>query len=82
MEGLRPVLVGTRVAASLLDLDEDRVRQLCRSGDLESVRIASSDGVEPRKIRIPLRSLEVYVSRLVAEQSRGAMTDSVAAVEE
>ena len=67
-EPLHPVLVGTTTASDMLELDEDRVRDLCRSGELQSVRIASRDGIAPRKIRIPVRSIEAYVDRLVSEQ--------------
>ena len=64
----RPLLVPTSVAAKLIDLDEDRVRELCRRGDLEAVRIPSREGVAARKIRITVASIERFVDRRVAEQ--------------
>lgn len=64
----RLLLVPTTVAAKLIDLDEDRVRELCRRGDLEAVRIPSREGVAARKIRITVASIERFVDRLVAEQ--------------
>ena len=65
---VRPLLVPTRVAAAMLDLDEDRVRDLIRAGELPGVRIASKAGVEARKLRIPVTALEAFVERLVEEQ--------------
>ena len=64
----RPLLVGTRVAAAMLDLDEDRVRDLIRRGTLQAVRIASREGGPARKLRVSVASIEAYVSNLIAQQ--------------
>ena len=72
MTTLEPRLVTTEGASELLGgVDTDTVRALVRSGELQAVRIASKPGVEPRKIRITVASLDSYVQRLADEQSDG-----------
>ena len=50
-------------------LDEDTVRGLVRNGDLQAVRIPSRPGVEARKLRIVVSSIDRYVDRLAGEQA-------------
>ena len=76
MDGLMPLLLEAAEVSELLRLNTDAVYRLIREGELQTVKIASRDGVEPRKIRIPFSSVEAYVQRLVADQCGG---DSAAA---
>ena len=70
MTTLAPRLVTTEGASELLGgLDTDTVRRLVRSGELTAVKIASSPGVEPRKLFVVVSSIDGYVARLAAEQS-------------
>jgi len=64
----RPLLVGTKVTAAMLDLDEDRVRDLIRRGTLQAVRIPSREGVPARKLRVLVASIEAFVESLIADQ--------------
>ncbi len=64
----RPLLVGTRVTAAMLDLDEDRVRDLIRRGTLQAVRIPSREGGPARKLRVSVASIEAFVESLIADQ--------------
>lgn len=67
MTALEPRLVTTEGASELLaGVDTDTVRALVRSGELQGVRIASRPGVEPRKIRVTVASIDAYVERLAA----------------
>ena len=70
MTNLKPRLVTTVQARELLaGLDEDTIRALVRSGELHAVKIPSKPGVEARKIRITVASIDAYVARLAGEQA-------------
>lgn len=56
-----PILLTVNEAASRLGLGKTKVYELMMRGELASVRIGAAR-------RIPTRSLEEYVERLLAEQ--------------
>ena len=68
MPGQRGVLLGVSEVANELRLNADAVYRLIRTGELQAIRIASKEGVEPRKMRVPYSSVVDYVERLLAEQ--------------
>ena len=68
MTDLEPRLVTTEGASELLGgVDTDTIRRLVRSGELTGVMLASTPGVEPRKIFVVVSSIDELVTRLTEE---------------
>ena len=68
MTDIEPRLVTTEGASELLGgVDTDTIRRLVRSGELTGVMLASTPGVEPRKIYVVVSSIDELVTRLTEE---------------